>query len=124
MLAAELAELLKGYGFDVTRGGSMSFGDVPDLVGLPGVHYEARKNTSAFKGNQYTGQSGAGQNVQIVSRREQQDGTAGQIGKEVGVDGRTVRRAEHFAKGIDRVAKMATTKKSVEPFKSSPKNRA
>ena len=39
----ELAELLKGYGFDVKRGGSMSFGDVPDLVGLPGVHIECKR---------------------------------------------------------------------------------
>ena len=71
-----------------------------------GKMYEARKNTSAFKGNQYTGQSGDGQNVHNQTRREQQDGTAGQIGKEVGVDGRTVRRNEHFAKGIDRAAKV------------------
>ena len=39
----ELAELLKGYGFDVKRGGSMSFGAVPDLVGLPGVHIEVKR---------------------------------------------------------------------------------
>ena len=66
-----------------------------------GKMYEARKNTSAFKGNQYTGQSGDGQNVHNQTRREQQDGTAGQIGKEVGVDGRTVRRAGKFAQGVD-----------------------
>lgn len=35
------------------------------------------------------------------NRREVKDGTAGEIGKEIGVDGRTVRRAEKFAKGID-----------------------
>lgn len=66
-----------------------------------GKMYEARKNTSAFKGNQYTGQSGDGQNVHNQTRREQQDGTAGQIGKEVGLDSRTVRRAGKFAQGVD-----------------------
>ena len=39
----ELAEVLCGYGYDVTRGGSMSFGAVPDLVGLPGVHVEVKR---------------------------------------------------------------------------------
>ena len=39
----ELAEVLHGYGYDVTRGGSMSFGAVPDLVGLPGVHIECKR---------------------------------------------------------------------------------
>lgn len=71
-----------------------------------GKMYEARKNSvGAPKGNA-NAEKQNGQNVQIVSRREQQDGTAGQIGKEVGVDGRTVRRDEHFAKGIDRAAKV------------------
>ena len=65
-----------------------------------GKMYEARKNTSAFKGNQYT-IVGSGQNVQNQSRREQRNGTSGEIGKEVGMDGRSVRRAEKFAKGVD-----------------------
>lgn len=68
---------------------------------MVGKMYEARKNTASFKGNQYTAQSGDGQNVHNQTRREQRNGTAGEIGKEIGVDGRTVRRAEKFAKGID-----------------------
>lgn len=39
----ELAEVLRGYGYDVTRGGSLTFGEVPDLVGLPGVHIECKR---------------------------------------------------------------------------------
>lgn len=39
----ELAEVLRGYGYDVTRGGSLTFGAVPDLVGLPGVHIEVKR---------------------------------------------------------------------------------
>ena len=66
-----------------------------------GKMYEARKNTEAFKGNQYTVQSGDGQNVHSQPRREQRNGTSGEIGKEFGMDGRTVRRAEKFAKGVD-----------------------
>ena len=68
---------------------------------LIGKMYEARKNTSSFKGNQYTEQSGDGQNVHNQTRRETKDGTSGQIGKEFGIDGKTVRRNEKFAKGVD-----------------------
>lgn len=39
----ELARILTGYGYDMRRGGSLSFGDVPDLVGLPGVHIEVKR---------------------------------------------------------------------------------
>ncbi len=61
-----------------------------------GKMYEARKNTQGGTGaNQYTAcKEQTGQNVHSATRREIKDGTAGQIGKEVGVDGRTVRRAD------------------------------
>ena len=39
----ELAEHLRQYGFDMRRGGSLSFGDVPDLTGLPGIHIECKR---------------------------------------------------------------------------------
>lgn len=39
----ELAGKLREYGFDIRRGGSLSFGEVPDLVGLPGVHIECKR---------------------------------------------------------------------------------
>lgn len=39
----ELAAVLRDYGFDITRGGSLSFGEVPDLSGLPGVHIEVKR---------------------------------------------------------------------------------
>ncbi len=39
----ELAELLRSYGYNVQRGGSMTFGSVPDLFGLPGVHIEVKR---------------------------------------------------------------------------------
>lgn len=40
---AELARILKEYGYKVIRGGSLSFGEVPDLVGLPGIHIEVKR---------------------------------------------------------------------------------
>ena len=40
----ELAALLREYGYPVERGGSLSFGEVPDLTGLPGVHIECKRN--------------------------------------------------------------------------------
>ena len=39
----ELAGLLREYGYEIERGGSLSFGEVPDLIGLPGVHIEVKR---------------------------------------------------------------------------------
>lgn len=39
----ELASLLRERGYDVQRGGSLSFGEVPDVLGLPGVHIECKR---------------------------------------------------------------------------------
>ncbi len=39
----ELAARLREYGYEIERGGSLSFGEVPDLVGLPGVHIECKR---------------------------------------------------------------------------------
>ncbi len=39
----ELAGILRRYGFAIDRGGTTSFGKVPDLWGLPGVHIEVKR---------------------------------------------------------------------------------
>lgn len=39
----ELARLLQGHGYPVEPGEAMCFGEVPDLVGLPGVHIECKR---------------------------------------------------------------------------------
>ncbi len=39
----ELRELLIKEGYPVRRGGSQTFGTVPDLYGLPGVHIEVKR---------------------------------------------------------------------------------
>lgn len=39
----ELAAILKNYGYACTRGGSLTFGEVPDITGLPGVHVECKR---------------------------------------------------------------------------------
>ena len=39
----ELARLLREHGYDIKRGGSLSFGEVPDLVGIPGIHIEVKR---------------------------------------------------------------------------------
>ena len=71
-----------------------------------GKMYEARKNTQGGTGaNQHTaGKKQTVQNAQSATPYEIKQGTAGQIGKEFGIDGATVRRNEHFAKGLDAVA--------------------
>lgn len=39
----ELASVLSQYGYDVERGGSQTYGAVPDLSGLPGIHIEVKR---------------------------------------------------------------------------------
>lgn len=39
----ELAAVLREYGYEIKRGGSLSFGEVPDLAGLPGIHIECKR---------------------------------------------------------------------------------
>ena len=39
----ELAALLRAEGYEIDRGGTTSFGTVPDLSGLPGVHIEVKR---------------------------------------------------------------------------------
>lgn len=39
----ELASILTDRGYQVKRGGSLSYGDKPDLYGLPGVHIEVKR---------------------------------------------------------------------------------
>ncbi len=39
----ELAAWLREHGYDISRGGSMSFGEIPDPVGLPGIHIEVKR---------------------------------------------------------------------------------
>lgn len=39
----ELARLLQGYGYDVQPGWAQSYGEVPDLTGLPGIHIECKR---------------------------------------------------------------------------------
>ena len=39
----ELAAVLREYGYSIRRGGSLSFGEVPDLAGLPGIHIECKR---------------------------------------------------------------------------------
>lgn len=39
----ELTLLLQGKGFDTKRGGSLTYGTVPDVVGLPDIHIEVKR---------------------------------------------------------------------------------
>ncbi len=39
----ELAAILQEHGYDCSRGGSLSFGEVPDITGLPGIHIEVKR---------------------------------------------------------------------------------
>ena len=39
----ELAAILQQHGYDCNRGGSLTFGEVADIVGLPGIHVECKR---------------------------------------------------------------------------------
>lgn len=39
----ELAALLSTAGYECQRGGSLSFGEIPDVLGLPGIHIEDKR---------------------------------------------------------------------------------
>lgn len=39
----ELAAILQARGYQVERVGSLTFGGVPDLTGLPGIHCEVKR---------------------------------------------------------------------------------
>lgn len=39
----ELARLLRSHGYEIERGGCLSFGERPDLMGLPGIHVEVKR---------------------------------------------------------------------------------
>lgn len=39
----ELALILQGKGYQVKRGGSLTYGTIPDLVGLDGIHIEVKR---------------------------------------------------------------------------------
>lgn len=41
----ELATILREHGYDIERGGSQTYGEVPDLMGLPGVHIEVKRRS-------------------------------------------------------------------------------
>lgn len=39
----ELVDVLRRNGYQVERGGSQTFGTIPDVVGLPGIHIECKR---------------------------------------------------------------------------------
>lgn len=39
----ELSRILQSHGYDVEPGRAQSYGEVPDLIGLPGVHIEVKR---------------------------------------------------------------------------------
>ena len=39
----ELTSILQQYGFPVERGGSETYGKIPDITGMPGVHCEVKR---------------------------------------------------------------------------------
>lgn len=39
----ELTIILQGKGYNAQRGGSQTYGTIPDIVGLPGIHIEVKR---------------------------------------------------------------------------------
>lgn len=66
---------------------------------LIGQRYEAEKQAESFRGNQYTlmSESGCAQN----GHNQKSERTCERIARENSISKNTVRRAEHYAKGVD-----------------------
>lgn len=80
----------------------------PQKAYIIGKMYEARKKSvGAQEGhigrNQHT-VANVDKMSESATRREIKDGTSGEIGKDFGIDGKTVRRNEQFAQGLDAIA--------------------
>lgn len=71
---------------------------------IMGKRYDAEKKIQGGAGGNRFTVIQSGQNVQSVQRRETKDGTAGRIGRDYGVDGKTVRRNAEYAKSVDTLA--------------------
>lgn len=72
---------------------------------LIGKMYEARKQSVGAPvghagSNQHTN-ANSDKMSKLASRKDVKAGTAGEIGKEFGIDGKTVRRAEKFSRGVE-----------------------
>ncbi len=52
----ELSRILQNHGYPVEAGRARSYGDVPDLTGLPGVHIEC-KRTEALRLSEWMAQA-------------------------------------------------------------------
>ena len=52
----ELSRILQGYGYPVEPGRAQSYGEVPDLTGLPGIHVEC-KRAEALRLPEWTAQA-------------------------------------------------------------------
>ena len=39
----ELVSILNSYGYSTERGGSQTYGEIPDVIGLPGIHIEVKR---------------------------------------------------------------------------------
>lgn len=39
----ELVNVLNQHGYNTARGGSETFGTIPDVIGLPGIHIEVKR---------------------------------------------------------------------------------
>ena len=100
-----------------------------------GKMYEARKKSvGAPKGNTNAEKQSA-QNGQVVSKSDKEGhGVSGEIAMELNIGRNTVRRAEHFAKGIDALREVSpeaadkiingkanVTKSAVAELKAAPK---
>ncbi len=39
----EIVSILNAHGYNTERGGSQTYGMIPDIVGLPGIHIEVKR---------------------------------------------------------------------------------
>ena len=72
----ELAAILRDYGYDAHRGQQFQGGpDSPDVVGLPGIHIEVKRQESLniYKAMEQAIRDSAGQRIPAVFHRRNRD---------------------------------------------------
>lgn len=72
----ELAKLLSGYGYECHRGQQFKGGyDSPDVIGLPGIHIEAKRveNLNIHKAYEQAERDAAGKAIPAVFHRRNRE---------------------------------------------------
>ena len=90
---------------------------------ISGKRYEAQKNVDRFKGNQYTNEGGEGTEFLHPDGKRVLNPAATKLAKIEGVNEKTIRKNEKFAKGVDAIREVSPelAEKILKPDPAAPR---